>query len=562
MNKLGGKILRIVGSISLVSMLILVLSNFLVFNYLFSQLQTEAKSIAAESVKYIDGDKLEKAISEKSMDSTEYKEVQKSMMEFKSDKDIIYFYTLVQGEDKAYIAVDSAMVDTSPFGEEYDIEKEMVQAFNGTTAYTSKPVSDQYGTFISGYAPVKNSAGKVIAIVGVDKDVGDFVHVKQFLLLIDGIVAVIILLLSIITTLIFSRKISRNVKKVTSTLNKMSNGDLTETLHVKSKDEIQDIAEYIDKVRINTAATLKVTRQVSDTVAKQIENLSAVSEEMSAASQEVAATIQQVAEGTNLQSDEMKKIEGILAKFGERITNTADAVQSVNLRVEAVNSKTQLSHRDLKVLEDTIKDISSSFSVVRKEIGELVACLQQIGEVTDLINAISGQTNLLALNAAIEANHAGESGRGFAVVAGEIRKLAEQSRSSVANIGKLLENVTSKSDLVVKTSDIMEGKLNEQVAIVNNSITSFSEIINNVESIIPEIVGVTNNINDINEEKGNIIKSVEATTAVANEVSASSQEIAASSQELSASSQDVASSAQDLNAASQNMVEIINRFKI
>lgn len=562
MNKLGGKILRIVGLISLVSMVILVLSNFIVFKFLFTQLQTDAKNIVAESVKYIDGDKLEKVIGEKSMDSAEYKKIQQSMMEFRSDKNIRFFYTLTLGDNKAYIAVDSAMVETSPFGEEYKLEREMVEAFKGNITYTGVPVSDKNGTFISAYAPIKNSAGRIIAIAGVDKDVGNFVYINKFLLMMDMIVAVIVLLLSVLLSFLFSRRITKNVRQVTNALNKMSSGDLTVPVNVRSKDEIQEIADYINKVRINTAGTLKISKQVSETVAKQIENLSAVSEEMSAGSEEVAATIQEVARGTNLQSEEMEKINNILVKFGERISETVNAVETVNSRVEAINSRTQLSHKDLRLLEDTIKDISASFTVVRSEIKDLGTSLQQISEVTDLINAISGQTNLLALNAAIEANRAGETGRGFAVVAGEIRKLAEQSKTSVANITKLLETVTNKSDMVVKTSDIMERKLNEQVSVIGGSINSFSEIISDVEEIIPGINDVSSNINNINEEKENIIKSVEATTAVAEEVSASSKEIAASSQQLSASSQDVASAAQDLNEASVKMLDVMTKFKI
>lgn len=563
MSKIGVKILKMIGIISIISMTLLLLLNVIVFKMLFAKLQTDAENIAIEAVNVIDGDKLEKIIQDKSMDSEEYNELEQSMLKFKSDKNARYFYTLAQNEDNgAYIVVDAALTNKSDLGEEYDLGDGMEKAFEGTPSFDKEPTTDNYGTFLSGYAPIKNSSGKVIAIVGVDEDVANFVHIKTEILSDSIIASIVILILSVLSSIIFSKKITSNVNKIKYILSSMKQGDLTVPINIISKDELQSIAEEINEFRGETVKTLKLAKNVSDDVMKQSETLSAVSQELAASSEVITNSVEDVSKGSSDQAEALMNISNTINNFGLKIDQSARDIEKINSKMKLVDSKAIDSNRDLELLENSIKDINISFTDIRKKIQGLGSELSKISEATNVIKSISEQTNLLALNAAIEASRAGEAGRGFSVVAEEIRKLAEQSKTSSLSISDLILHILNDSDIVVKTSEEMNEKLNSQMQVIDKSMSSFKSIIENIEEIVPHIKDVNSSIAIIDSDKESIVSSVKVTASLAEEVLASTEEITASSQEFNVSSQDVAESSVELSMKAHSMIEAINKFKI
>lgn len=563
MSKMGLKILKMISFITVISMALLILLNVFVFNMLFANLKTDAMNIAIEAVKVIDGDKLEKVLQNNTMDIDEYKEIEHSMIRFKSDNNIRYFYTLAKGKgESTYILVDAALTDKSELGEEYELGAGMQQAFEGNPSFDKEPTKDEYGTFISGYAPVKNSRGNIIAILGVDKDVADFLYIKTRIVSDSIIASIVILILSVLSSIIFSKKITSSVKKITDVLNYMKQGDLSVSLNLLSKDELQVIAEEINDFRMKTADTLRLVKNVSDDVLQQSETLSAVSQELAASTQIVSNSVGEASKESSRQAGELMNVSSTFSEFGHKISQTAISVESINIKMRIVDEKARDSGKDLKVLEDSIKDINYSISDVGKKIHGLGLQLSKISEITNLIKSISDQTNLLALNAAIEAARAGESGRGFSVVAEEIRKLAEQSKTSSSSISDLISNISSDSNIVVMTSDKMNEKINNQMQVIDKSIYSFKEIIKNIEEIIPQIKDVNSSITILNSDKEYVVRSVEIAASSAEEISSSTEEITATSQELNASSEEVAATSIDLSGKAQSMIREINKFKI
>ena len=176
------------------------------------------------------------------------------------------------------------------------------------------------------------------------------------------------------------------------------------------------------------------------------------------------------AENERLQADSreisrrVRLFDGLSNPLGQ-FAESAKSLQS-SLAAMALSMKDE-THEAVR----TVSETAHSKEVVEKLVGRLTELIEraqrsaeaidklhdrtgQINGIVQLIKDVADQTNLLALNAAIEAARAGEQGRGFAVVADEVRKLAERTTASTAEISGLVSRVQDEALSLKQTSSI------------------------------------------------------------------------------------------------------------
>lgn len=563
MKKLGTKIFIMIMALLVSAILILTATYILIFNSTSNKIADNLAENVKEAQTFVDGNTFEKIVTNQSMDSEEYKNVLESLIKFKSNSNVDFIYTLAQKDsNNAYFVVDGTAVEPAALGEEYPIEEEMKSAFNGKISVNRNPTQDKWGIFESAYAPIKNSSGKVVGIIGVDKDVSIVLSIKSNLLKGFLIAGVIFAALALIICLIFSKRVSKNIKYIYKNLDNMSSGNLSEKVKIHTKDEFETIAESIDDFRVKIGNTISLIRKHSLNIENSSKTMSSISKNVKDDIGNASLNIRDISEGANGQANDLVYISSIINNFGEQIDEISSTINIVDDNAKRINNMASDSNHALQMLVSFINGISRDFADIIEKISKLGNNIEKVNEITESIKGIANQTNLLALNAAIEAARAGESGRGFAVVADEIRKLAEQSKESSENINNMLVNITADTNVAVMTTNKVNEGLSTQMSVVEATITSFKNIIGAVEDILPKINNINRSASEINDEKNEIITRIETASAAAQEISASTEEISAYTQELNSAADEISNTAQNLFGLTIELNEEEKKFKL
>lgn len=343
---------------------------------------------------------------------------------------------------------------------------------------------------------------------------------------------VILLIITVVVSFIVGELLVVPLRRVKDFAVSISEGDLTADVEVKQRNEMGVAADSLNTAREKIHGLIMAIAGTAHKVEGMTVEFDESFQQMEKSIGEVDIAVEEIAKNITAQA-----------------ASTSDATSEVNKIAEGIDRTTR-EVADLRDNSDSMKRLSRECSDKLQELvqanmrtKEDVVSMHEQAEATNeaadaikqaagLIDAIADQTNLLALNASIEAARAGESGKGFAVVATEIGALANQSAQSVSQISNIINDLVSKSVQSLQIMDKVNGTVERQVNVLNDTQSIFNELYANLDQCMASIVNIEEMTEEIERQRQGITTVLDTLNSLAQDNAASSEETSAMTEEL------------------------------
>lgn len=376
------------------------------------------------------------------------------------------------------------------------------------------------------------------------------------------VVFIIVILLSIIIAYIVGKRIVNPLKKIQLFAEKLSEGNLTTDVDVKSRTEIGQMVTSLRTAQNNMRGLLQEITEVSNGVGGALGSFDTAFNNMKESISQVSSAVDAIAQNVTRQAASTDEANDNVMVMADQISQSGTEITNLDQNAAEMNRISEQSMETLKRLIEINNRTRESISIMAEQTENTNQSVEQIHMAANLINEISDQTSLLALNASIEAARAGEAGKGFSVVADEIAKLANQSADSVEEISKTVEGLQSNA---MKSVSVMK-EINEAVDLQVNSLTETQHIMEllhqELKKCFTSVQSIDTMTQEIENQRTNVTESLTVLNNLAQDNASVAQETSAMSIELAKVVDDSGMIVDDLEGKVENLIKGVNKFTI
>ncbi len=430
----------------------------------------------------------------------------------------------------------------------------------------------------------------------------------------------VLLLVSIVTATVLAwfitRQITRPIQYLRALMAEVGKGDLTVRGQMGSEDEVGQLVHSFNQL-ISTIRTISIEIQdtavvlnqssanllaISEAVATNSEETSAITASASWAAGDVAAGVRNTAEAIGETSGNIYTISAATEEISMTIQSLASASEQASAGLSQVSGLMEQISGGIEVVAHSAKDVSGSVADVAAAIKEITVSMneisrncehsihvaedarlrasettviitslnklsKQIGKIVNLINDIADQTNMLALNAAIEAAGAGEAGRGFAVVANEVKELARKTAGATDDISLQIETMQAEMANGVQAMERITqviSEINQKSGNIAAAVTEQSTVVEEISSAVgkasEKVNLITGEIGDIADKSRSIARSTTETYQGVSTIAHSVHELALTAGDVAQNTDRASGRISEIAKTSQAIAEKVDEI--
>jgi len=527
---------------------------------------SSAKGVWSAVSKTIEVETLKTLIENPAVDSEAYLEIKSDLTTIKEAVNAKYLHIVIKS-DAGY----RYLVDGLEDSEESVIPLERVESVYQEN-YSSVGAANEpiYGTFdkydgrilFSNYFPLFDGQNNLIGYLGADfdvtKDVENTFDTFMWILLLTLIAMLVIG--GILTLTI--RNALKPIAYLADACNALAAYDFTQEIKTDFKGEFKILASALLSLKSNNVSLISEIKKISTHVVMNFHTVQESSHTISAMIQETTATLGDTTKNMEDQAREMDGLSNSSHTLAHNVEGMSESILKSVKEGEVVKINALKSSAHMSQMKTQFTETAQGFDVLSKKMTDLYDKSGLILSIIETIRGIAGQTNLLALNASIEAARAGEQGRGFAVVAEEIRKLAEESASSVSEIDDIIKNVLSEikvsNDITSENFELIS-KSNHQI---EQTLKQYSDTERSVNTILNRFETLENQVKAIGKVQEHVLKGTTWVNGLTQQNVQMIETIVAASEEECANVEEITASIDSLHQLIQSLNEQIAIYKV
>lgn len=359
------------------------------------------------------------------------------------------------------------------------------------------------GMLLDEYQPLVDQAvNELIQISAVAEESAEenylsTVEMQKRLIFLQLGIAGCVLLITVVLSTYLTRGITKPLRELEESAEKIVSGELSIDVKYKSKDELGSLANAFrnmtDILKDVISDASRLLSEMADgnfdvrteaeqhyvgdfqglllSIRKLNHGLSFTLGQINQSADQVAAGSSQVANGAQALSQGSTEQASAVEELAATITGISHQVKGTAENATRARGQSTTAGDEAEKCNEQMRDMMTAME-------EITRTSNEIGKIIKTIEDISFQTNILALNAAVEASRAGVAGKGFAVVADEVRNLAGKSSEASKNTAELIESsmkaVTRGTQIANSTAESLK-KVVEEVRMASAEVVKIAD---------------------------------------------------------------------------------------